>query len=270
MLGAGTARFLEVTGIRGLYVFVTQTAKQVPLPPVGQLGSFQKWTKEDQETTISHARYFGTSNFLRCVLNGPFLVMFATHDAWWQFWFYVVQNVLHALLVLVEIYKVSLAKLVTPVEAGEKEPEDVPSRPFADWYFRPKGWETERFYQLIGVGSVRKLLLMYTSWALLSKEQRRTGEKPEYVTRPSANQILRFDNESRIAECCHGVLALFDVVPLVFAIQHHLWWWMPYILWAVWGDSWLVMLQRLHRVRLWRSVLKARRKVGWEVDPVEA
>lgn len=244
-----------------MYVFTARLFRQPVLPRSGEIGSYDGACQVVLDRESGRSRYIGLSNFLRAVLYVPFLVMFLLHDGRWQFWLYFAMGVCHLALTMVETYKAALLSMAKP-GAEEGKSNEITVEPWADWYFAPKKFETEKYFTRLGMEWFRTLVLTYTNWAMLNRSQRKSGRKLEFVSRPTPQEVLRFDLESRYAELSHTVLLAIDMVFVTFTIVHRVWWIMPYSLWVLWGECSLVFLQRYHRARMWRSVVRARRKTA--------
>ncbi|MEZ5163479.1 MAG: hypothetical protein R2688_06955 [Fimbriimonadaceae bacterium] len=101
----------------------------------------------------------------------------------------------------------------------------------------------EEFYRAIGIEGFRAFVNWYIGNTRLTREEKKSGKKVEYVAKPAPNDLLRFEVGTRIGEIVHFIIALINIGPLVVAVQQHF---HGYIIFHcaffVWGDFYLVSL----------------------------
>jgi len=161
--------------------------------------------------------------------------------------------------VFLEFYKTGILFRITPdLEAKGVPGETFEPSPWGDNYFVPKRWETEGFYRVLGLPTFQKVTVFYIYIARLSRKERKEGRQIEFVRHKSFSELARFEAGTRIGEMVHSYFVGFDTIPVAYAIYHHHPGWIAYTLFILWGDSWLVPLQRYHRVRIWKTFVRYR------------
>jgi hypothetical protein len=254
-------RVLETCGIRALHVFVSARVGERPLPTIEDAKTSTAYSAEDIAELQIQTRYFGKANFWRAVLHLPIILMFANSEAWRFTFLFVTMVVFHSFLILIELYKASVIRNLKPGEGGER-PKFADQKPvsWGDWYFSPKPWESEKAYARMGIKFFRWQVTYFMERAMLTKEQRKSGLKAEYVGGGGRAEVLRFESSTRVAEVVHLGMGAIDILPVIFVIQHQIWLMLPYVLWICYGDFGLAILQRSHRLRVWKLVERMRAK----------
>lgn len=257
----GYLRVCEALGIRALYVFTANAVQEPVLPDSKSAPSTSGWSQEQLAERRSGSRYFGWANVLRTFLHLPVIVFGVTEGFWVVTVVFSVLALGHILLGLVESYKTGIVQLI-PVDPNKSSIDTfVPADFFHNW-FRPKPWESEALYHLIGIKFFQYLTTLVISFTRLTREERKSGAKVEYLGKMTPTQVLRFEISTRVGEMVHGVMGVIDAVPLALAILYKSGWgWVLYLAWIWWGDIWLGFLQRFHRLRVWKFVLKCRERV---------
>lgn len=250
---------LERLGLRKLHLLISDRTGQKPLPPLAQAHATPGYRAEEIEDQRHDARYFGRANLLRIVTHLPILAMFIRFGNWWLGGLFIALAVFHAVLVILERYKSEIvARLVADPDAVPLVVEKAKSETWGDWWFVPKRWETEKFYVMVGLVQFRRLV-EFIIWTLgYTREERRAGKTLEFV-RGASKDVVEFENQSRVNECVHLVMAGIDLIPVVYALATQLWFALPYTLWILWGDLYCVLLQRLNRCRIWTLIRRARK-----------
>ena len=250
------ARLLELVGIRQMHLLMSRVTGDTPLPPVGQTSP---WSRQKLVENRDGSRYFGIANFLRGSLYlWPLLSAWNSGVLWLNGWI-IFLLFYHYASVLLEIYKIKRVDALLPAaqEAGIDPPPNRSSSK-TDWWFAPKKFETEEFYRRIGIQAMKVITTTYVDRTKLSPEEQLAGKKAEYLPGKRKTESLQFEFGTRVGEALHGV-AIFLNLPVVFGLfmVGQL---VPGILIALLtlSDVMLALLQRCHRLRVWRVVVKMR------------
>jgi hypothetical protein len=250
------ARLLELVGIRQMHLLMSWLTGDTPLPAVGKPSP---WSRQKLVDNRDGSRYFGIANFLRGSLYWwPLFCL-------WQFGLIWLDALIifilfyHYSSVLLEIYKILRVNALLPnaPEQGE-DPGPNRSSPRWDWWFAPKKWETEKFYKAIGIIALKIIVTTYVDKTKLTVEEQLAGKKAEYLPSRSKTESLQFEFATRVGEGLHSFAILLNV-PVVF----NLFWFHQLIPGILIGlltlsDVMLALLQRCHRLRVWRLVVKMR------------
>lgn len=248
-------------GYRGFHKFVSRAVGEVPLPAWSDAGTARGYSAWQIQDLRSGARYFAYANFWRGIMHLPVVGLFVWRDVWGLAALFLALAAGHAQLVLLELYKASVIwQLQADPEAKPVERADMASSTAWDWFFKPKKFETEAFYRGLGLGWFRILATRFIEWSRLSPEERARGDRPEYVGRGTREDVARFESATRVGEAAHWVMGFLDAIPIVFCIVNGIFWPLPYLIWIWWGDTWLALLQRQHRCRVWKLVERVRKR----------
>jgi Glycosyl-4,4'-diaponeurosporenoate acyltransferase len=139
----------------------------------------------------------------------------------------------------------------------------IQSRPgtLLDFWFRPKGFETERRYQRLGALVLKRYVPTGGDWAL--RWLRRHRVEPRWIEGADVESLRRFEDRTRLAEAIHLVTFLgFSALAVKRYAGGSL---------SVFGFSvamvsnltlglWPVVLQRYNRVRAYRAIESALRR----------
>lgn len=257
----GYLRFLEMVGIRGIYVFTANSVQEPILPPVKLAPQERGWSEAQLYERRSGSRYFSWANILRTVLHLPVIGFGVFYNIALITWIFGFLAVGHILLTIVESYKAGIVEMIPVDEEGSHIDHFVPAN-FYEWWFSPKFWESEKLYQILGLRVFQHMTTYVISLTRLTRHERKQGQKVEYLGQMTPTQVLRFEVSTRVGEIVHGVMGLVDLIPLILAIQMKAHWgWVLYMIWILWGDISLGFLQRYHRLRIWKFVSKCRERV---------
>ncbi len=254
-------RLLELIGVRGIYTFTANAVQEPILPDVRHAESTPGWSASQIYERRSGSRYFSWANILRTLLHVPVIVFGVLHNHALVIWLFCFLAIGHVLLTIVESYKAGIVDLIPIDENGSAIDHFVPAN-FYEWWFSPKFWESEKLYQVLGLKVFQHMTTYVISLTRLTLQERKSGMKVEYLGQMSPTQVLRFEVSTRVGEIVHGVMGLLDLIPLYIAIssQSH-WGWVAYLIWILWGDISLGFLQRYHRLRIWKFVMKCRQRL---------
>lgn len=265
MLSTSALAWLEKAGIRKVFFFAPNGRVESVLPMVGDAPKTPGYSAQLLNEKVEASRYFAISNAVRLGLHLPIVVMFFLFGitAIAPAVLFTIFCLWHALLVFLEFYKTGILFRIPPDPEAKGVPgEAFEPSPWGDNWFVPKPWETEKFYRRLGLPMFQKITLFYIYVARLSRKERRQGKQIEFVKHKNFSELARFEAGTRIGEMVHSYFVGFDVIPVVYAVLHHNPAWIGYTLFILWGDSWLVLLQRYHRVRIWKTFVRYRERAA--------
>lgn len=251
------ARVLEALGIRALHLLLAKIGREHAVPSAGQVERGVGWrpTAEEMPERIKWTRYFGASNIIKIALYIPMMGTMVYHSAWGLTAWALSLIGLHLLMLVVELYKSLLYQSMVIQGRYGDEPEPTIPEPvlvarLKHWYFTPRRFENQRFYEVIGVDQIRRFVVWYTNKVRGTNGKRRSS----FMGQPSRHGLLLFEAKTRVSEMVHlsGVALNFPF--LAFFWVHGSWWLTVYatLFWMV--DLSMVLLQRFLRVRVWKSI----------------
>ena len=250
------ARLLELFGIRRFYQFMAWITGDTMISPVGQPCP---WSIHKLESYRAGAQYFGFANLFRALVYvWPLLLLWRLRLYGFIVWMVVIAA-FHICVALLEIYKALRIKQVLPhaTETGE-DPAGKASRKSTDWIFAPRKWESEKFYRVIGVWKFKQVVTWYVDRTKLTADELKSGKKAQYLAAPSKSESLQFEYDTRVGEGMHlaGFMLNFPLFILTLSLGLH----GPAFLLGFVSvlDFVLVLLQRCHRIRVWRTVSRLR------------
>lgn len=270
-----SARLLEMLGIRRYYAAMAKMGNEAMLPSARGLMDTHltlDWGPKRVERMKETARYFAMGNAWRIFGYTPLLAGLALARVPWAMAALSFMVCFSILSVMLELYKRALCDLYLDAlhrqqqEVVEDTEEASPKtyRPqnwldrWAERFFRPKWFETPRFYKWIGMDYFRSFVLHTSAIARLEPSRRAEGARVAYLERPSRKQVLEFESGTRTGEIVHWfALGLSIVIALALA-------WSDqtvafgYAIFVAVFDSYCALLQRSHRVRVWKLVQRAR------------
>lgn len=91
----------------------------------------------------------------------------------------------------------------------------------------------------------------------LTPEDRAAGRSVEYVG-SKTEDVVRFENTSRVSELTHFTMAGIGIFPIFFAVWHRLWFAVPFTILVFYADLGCALLQRLNRRRIWTLIKRFR------------
>jgi hypothetical protein len=249
------ARFWEAVGARRLYDLVAKVTGDSLLPASGKAPD--GWTTGRLAEVRLGSVYFGAANAARACLYIPAIVVFTQREAWPALAYTWGLVGVHALMVVVEDYKRALCDLHMPrAVEGDARPSGDPRPTNGEAWFRPKRWESTRLYEAVGVLAFQRFVdRVMTVLTHGPKAQRR-----EYLKETTRARALEFERATRYSESVHSVAALLMLPLAAWAWMLAPVWVALLCTWFVVGDTWLVFLQRHHRLRVWPLVERLRRR----------
>ncbi|MBS1707272.1 MAG: hypothetical protein JSS65_00970 [Armatimonadetes bacterium] len=248
-------RILELVGIRSLYKLTGGGLAEPGLPSLKDAKQATGWGEDHLRDLFEGARYFGIANAVRLVLHVPVVVFLCLVHAWGWVAVFGVVCAFHILCVVLEVYKAGIGRLITADHAAPKRVEQSvlsvsEAMPWGKYLWGQKPWESEKFYKALGMDWFQEYVVIYVEATRLNRFERRSGEKVEYLGKMSPAELAQFEVGTRLGEFAHLVFAGLDLAPVVVCVALHQWLWAPYLLFLLWGDSWLALLQRYHRIRI--------------------
>jgi hypothetical protein len=250
-------RILEALGVRVLYGAVSSD----PLPGSAEVGK-HALSSTHLDSEIEGAHYHLIAN----VVRGAFYVVPPIIGVMHQVWLVALLSgavlLLHILVIITEFYRGRLCRAHLPASADIPAPEpELSTDPLpGEIWFRPKKWESIKLYLMLGVGPIQWMVQWYESRQFLSKDQREAGEKARSLQSLGRIGLLKFVDSIRFSEIVHSVNLVVNIAIFAFAwaggVMAAAWW----ILIPLLADWELVMLQRMHRLRIWRTYMIMRRR----------
>lgn len=250
-----TLRVMEALGVRLLYAALSKVFRS-KLLPLSSAKLAYGFDSQELSGIAKDAQYFGKSNFGRLILNLPVLLILLLSGGIFVFWFVAVQCLIHLLVGCAELYRSRLAAIL-PADPDAQVTKRS-TEPLKGRWFEPKSWESSRLYKKIGVDWFRVIVHGYIDRARLTKEERKTGQAIGYLQNPTRRQAVEFEAETRLGELVHYGIALLDSVPFIYGLVTAN---VPLIIFTAYlfvGDIYLSLLQRYHRLRLWKFVQRER------------
>lgn len=238
----------ESFGVRVLYLAVAKLVHERPI--AASTSASTDADRAELRRVKEGTHYFLSANLARAACYAPHAVCFLLSRSVPGLTCVAVLFVCHGALVLVEAYKRSLCEHWLPLAAEPTEPAVVAERAQPSAWFRPRPIENVKLYKALGL----ELFRIFVTWVMSTLRHGFSGQKMEFIANPSRASAVEFEAGTRVSECVHWVSAA-SVAPLVVVS----WWQGPVqlALWStviLWGDFYLALLQRYHRVRVWPVV----------------
>jgi hypothetical protein len=248
----------EKLGIRLLYRLTAGSAGEALLPASDARENLPFAGAMRRRMAMS--RYTEGTNWVRFIILLPVIWgAIAIHAAWLVVYVSLLA-LTHVVAILCERYKRALCEELLPFAVEGETPQPVLG-PFKDtWYYRPKRWESMQLYVCLGVTLTQKWILDFAEHYQYDRKHRGTKEKVTTLEQPSRKELDQFERSTRVSENFHLIGIALDsvmVVPFMFLHMGLLVTWTVLI---VIFDLECLMLQRYHRVRVWKLVQKVRAK----------
>jgi hypothetical protein len=273
-----TTRAMELLGVRGLSL-ATARLFGVPHPPsvkvvvkssdsANAISEDLSWTKEQFVAFRQDARYSLIANAIRGSMTVPLVYATAELRAGWIPIFTALVLGLHVLIVLVDGYRLALARELEPFALPNTVQEPRPHRSPAitfktSGYFKPRPFENQMLFRALGVEWFRKVVVWFVETTKLSQEDRKRGEEVHYVESASRSELVQFEAATRTAEAIHLICAIWNVPAATVLILAGSPWAISAVL-MIGLDCYLVLLQRYHRARVWALILSLVERLGIE------
>lgn len=174
----------------------------------------------------------------------------------------------HLLILPIERYKRALLnEWFAHPEALHDGPAD-PDPPYLrtvdqlrHWYFRPLSFESEKFYDRIGVHSYRIFVFWLTGLIESFADEESRKQAPNQIKNPSIEQLDQFEVGTRTSETVHLVGILEHLPFAIVFIQKSYWLGIFYMLGIAYLNIYAILLQRQHRVRLFKLLMRRAQKL---------
>jgi hypothetical protein len=265
------AHLLRALGIAWAAELLARAFGDRALPPLQSTPESHQWTASELDNVRQQARYYFVANLIRGSLYLPVLYGLAHVQAWWIFGFITALVAFHVICALVEAYRWSASQII-PASMNTvpfEKPTVALWAPEPSAYFVPKFFESDRLYRSLGFEFVRRVVDAYVQKTQLTSEERKEGQKVRFLGDNGRQGLLEFEAETRQAEGMHLAAALINVPPiLALALNDSPWVWWNLPIFA--ADFLLVLLQRYHRVRVWKVLNRTRKPELEAPEPVSA
>lgn len=124
------------------------------------------------------------------------------------------------------------------------------------WYFEPKPWESEKLYDRVGVHSFRLFVFWLTQLAETIASDDAKQFSPNQLKQSGAEQLDKFERDTRTSETVH-LIGVLQHLPFAIVFLNKLYW--PgifYLLGMAYLNVYAILLQRHHRTRLFKVLLR--------------
>ncbi len=254
------ARLLEMLGIRRFYRAITSLTCE-PMIPATRSQEAMTLTQAQIDELRGTTRYFLIAQLLRAAFYIPAIYAFAGREQIWLWLWSIGMMGIHMLFFTLDLYKSRL--LVHWVDAEPAPPDTALSfeGPLSGlgWFY-PREKESEEAYTKWGFEGFQNFVKWYVETTRLTAEQKRAGETIDYLGGKGRAALERFEHGTRVGELLHGILIVLNLPLLVMAIILREPLAIIPMATAIAIDSGLVLLQRMHRVRVWPKIIKQRKK----------
>lgn len=238
-----SGRFYEAIGIRRFYLWISSLGDAETLPDSRHAGPVAGYLIK---SVRNDARYYEVANFVRLLMVLPPATYLFMLQAWFSFALLAHMSVYLFMSILTERYKRALTETLEADDTVERPEDPNPQMPRKHIWFLPKKWEKREFYRFLGMEWAQGRTVAFVKKARATDDPR---EQIEHFEHPSLTELVRFEKGTRAAEFVHLTGFVYSLPPAYSFIVHQQWIWAFYMLVIAWGDLWLSLLQRYHRVR---------------------
>lgn len=124
------------------------------------------------------------------------------------------------------------------------------------WYFAPKRFESEKFWDRIGVHSFRLFVFWLTRLAESISDSEAAQHAPNQLKSTDVRQLDKFERETRTSETVH-LIGILEHLPFALVFLQKLYWpGLIYLLGMAYLNLYAIFLQRHHRVRLFKLLMR--------------
>jgi len=202
---------------------------------------------------IGFSRYTEGTNWVRFIILLPVIWGASVHHFPWLVVYVSLLAASHLSAIICERYKRAVGRELLPYAEEGDPPIPVLGPLKESWYYPPKRWESERLYVCLGVTLTQSWIQSFANRYQLERDRRESGERARTIEQPSRKELDQFERSTRVSENFHLIgIALDSVIHVGLLVT-----WTVLI---VIFDLECLMLQRYHRVRVWRLVQKVRAK----------
>ncbi len=253
-----TGRIYEVQGYKWLDKQLCKVFGTVPIERYspGKTESFDRLVE-----VLHQGRYMEVVNAMSVTFYSVYVFFFFkdgyTALAWWT----VVMMLSHFITLPIERYKRALIiewlkhpEVLTDPEPGYPEPRSIAQ--LNHWFYKPRGWESEKSYEKLGVQSFRTFVNFLTRLSEPDLSLPQPKYKPNTLKSTSYPYLDSFESSTRSSEFIHW-LGVIQHIPhwIVFIPQKY---WIGLLLegWLLYLNVFAGMLQRQHRSRMFKLLMK--------------
>lgn len=249
-------RLWEALGFRRLYLLTANMAGEVALP--GLREGPTELSPEAVEEIRCRSRYHEWANVVLFMTYFPGLVAGVLIGNVPFLLLHIVLAGVNFSCILIERYKRTLAlRLQRDGQMGDQPIPSVraPEKPSGDWYFAPKGWESEALYRRTGVAFYKEMLVDGVTVCRYPPAERTTDAK--FMEGNSLEDLLGLENTTRVAESIHlaAFLGRLGIAIAFWGIEFGI---DLYFVAFLILDLYFVLVQRYHRLRVWKVVQRYR------------
>ncbi len=265
-------RTYEILGLRACYRTLARLFGEKTLPDTRAIQSMTTLSESGLDAPaldrMYHAtRYYEAVHLVCATFTLPLVYFTLIYWNLWLFGYAFALFALHLVNTFQERYKRCLCWLLiqkpgSKTAKSETEPPPPAAEivaPLSGW-FTPARFETMKFYRVLGIERIRRIVLNVTSNTMLDDRQRAKGEKPAYMNGYSLENVRAFQKQTQTAEVSH-IVGLFLHFPFLYHfLREGFWTGGAYVLFMNVANAYCALLQRYHRVRLARILQRQRRR----------
>lgn len=260
-------RLYERMGLRAAFQLIARLfGEQLP-PASWEAAPAQADARPEEWARISvRSRYHELLNLIALVLYTPWLVWLLLEGRSGLAAYCLLLMLTHTMALLLERYKRARALAILAASgagtlrmtlADVWRPQAVSLPPIlvsrtVRWYMATKRFETDRLYRLLGLGLLRRFVLMLLRET--STDRIPPGQEDRFIK--SRADLCLFEKQTRIAEATHlaGMLLHIPFVAGVVLAKDRTGG--VYVAFMLVVNLLCVLLQRWHRVRIWPAIVR--------------
>ncbi|MBL8059927.1 MAG: hypothetical protein JNK63_04325 [Chthonomonas sp.] len=255
-----SGRIYELTGIRWID---RQLASVFHEPPVERFSPEDRLPRAYVLKRILRGQYSEVVNAMCALIYFGLAVICQVGNFPALAFFAMLITAHHFLIVPIERYKRGLLEeWLSHPEALTDGPADLEPpylrtrKELVHWYFRPLGFESEKFYDRIGVNSYRVFVYWLTGLIESGATEEAKEQAPNYLKNPTAEQLDEFEKGTRTSETVH-LLGILEHLPFAWVFLSKPYW-LGLLAMLVIGylNVYAIFLQRQHRTRLFKLLLR--------------
>jgi hypothetical protein len=240
------ARLLEGLGCRAFYSFLAPEWHR--LPSVAGLQAGEEIPIEGYRKGLRDARYYAGANGLRLLTYVPIFIGYQKYAGVFGWSSLGLLTAFHVVSIFTEAYKYAILRLAKEwgrVKEGLKWPLGPdPVSPATRGYFAPLRYETKAGYVGIGMEWFRIRVVLFVDGLSGGPAQERGSRKG----------LFNFTNDTIAAEKIHLIGGALSAALMIPFVVNRAYGYAGYVSILVMLDTYLVMLQRYHRTRVWEAL----------------
>jgi len=264
-------RVYELLGFRPVFSLVARMFGET-LPPPARCGpgDTAAWTTDHLRLVRVRTRYHELVNLISVTIYLVLIVVTALTPHRLLLAYAVILASTHAVSILLERYKRARCEAIL---RSRDEPADAPpldtvadatpvaaasasAAPAAGWWFRPRPFETDRFYAIVGVNGFRRFIFWLIRASLPPATERKRHSR--FLENGGAG-LVSFEAQTRVSEATHLFGALLHAPFVVAFARDGYWIGVAYVVYMLYMNLYSALLQRAHRARLWRVMTRRSR-----------